>query len=117
MRARGDILVLAYAVMPDHLHLLLAPQGNVTLVDTMKHVKSFSARRINERVGERGSIWQQSYYDRVIRNETQLYAAIEYIHRNPVEDGLVHRPEDYVFSSAHPGAEVDIEAFFDQAPS
>jgi REP element-mobilizing transposase RayT len=117
MRARGDILVLAYAIMSDHLHLLLAPQGEVTLADAMKHIKSFSARRINERLDARGSIWQQSYYDRVIRNETQLYAAIEYIHRNPVEDGLVHRPEDYVFSSAHSGAEVDIDAFFDQPPS
>jgi len=78
----------------------------------MQTVKGFSAREINKGEGRSGSLWQQSYYDRVIRSEEQLRATINYLHRNPVSDGLAARPEDYEFSSAHPSATTDLGSFF-----
>ena len=104
--------VLAYAIMPNHLHLVVVPREPCTLIQVMQTVKGFSAREINKGEGRSGSLWQQSYYDRVIRSEEQLRATINYLHRNPVSDGLAARPEDYEFSSAHPSATADLGSFF-----
>jgi REP element-mobilizing transposase RayT len=111
MRRERRIFALAYAVMPDHLHLLVAPSDDLTLSEAMKAIKGFSARGINRRLGQKGSVWQEGFYDRVMRNEEQLMATIDYIHRNAVEAGLTKTPEEYVFSSAHPTADVDLDAF------
>lgn len=106
--------ILAYAVMPDHLHLLVAPRDTGSVSDIMHSIKRYAAKRINETMARHGPLWQQSFYDRVIRNEEHLRATIEYIHRNPVSAGLVSEEQQYRFSSAHPGAMSDIDAFFGQ---
>ena len=36
-----------------------------------------------------------------------LYEKLEYIHNNPVEDLIVEKPEDYLFSSARNYAGLD----------
>ncbi|MGE0056655.1 MAG: transposase [Dehalococcoidia bacterium] len=117
VQAEGRAYVLAYAVLPDHMHLLIAPRDGNSLPDLMKAIKNFSARRINKRAGLLGPVWQQSYFDRVIRTETQLFATIDYIHRNPVEAGLSATSNAYLFSSAHPESHVDIDAFFAEQSS
>ena len=43
----------------------------------------FSARRVNERAGKHGVLWQRGYYERVIRNETALDRIRAYIANNP----------------------------------
>ncbi len=111
IRFTGKAYVLAFAVMPDHLHLLLAPRGDSGLSGVMQSVKSHSAHEINRRLGLRGKVWQQGYYDRVIRDYPQLEATIHYIHQNAVEASLCNTPSEYVFSSAHPDARLDVEAF------
>ena len=92
--------VLAYAVMPDHLHVVAVPRDGETIATVMQSIKGFSSYRINRVLGRRGRLWQQSYHDHVIRTEEQLLAAIRYVERNPVEDRLVDTPEDYPYSSA-----------------
>ena len=103
--------VLAYALMPDHLHLLLVPREPFALSQVMQSIKGYSSRLINERRGKRGSVWERSYYDRVIRSERHLRQAIEYIHHNPVAAGIAAGPEDYPYSSAHCDARTDIDAW------
>src|SRR5437764_860116 len=99
VRSDARAFVLAYVIMPNHLHMVVAPREARTLVQIMQVVKGFSSREINRAEGKSGSLWQQSYYDRVIRSEAQLRATIDYLHRNPVAEGLTARPEDYEFSS------------------
>ncbi|HLF72644.1 MAG TPA: transposase [Dehalococcoidia bacterium] len=109
---RERAFVLAYAIMPDHFHALIAPRAPFTVSQVMQSLKGFASREVNRLNDTKGPIWQQSYYDRIIRDERQLADTIEYIHMNPVKDGLVARPEDYRFSSAAPDAETDLEAYF-----
>jgi REP element-mobilizing transposase RayT len=45
--------------------------------------KTFSARRLNERAGKRGVLWQRGYYEHVIRNEKALDRIRAYIANNP----------------------------------
>jgi REP element-mobilizing transposase RayT len=104
--------VLAYAVMPDHLHLLLVPRGEHTVSTIMHSIKSYSAREIQRRNGHKGSVWQASFLDRIILGDAHLSATLQYIVQNPVTAGLVSAPEGYRFSSAHPVAKTDNEAFW-----
>ena len=101
--------LLAYVVMPDHFHAVLVPRDSQTISSVMQSVKGYSARCLN---GEgRGSLWQQSFYDRVMRNKRHLVQTVRYIHDNPVVAGLATHPEDYQMSSAFPGAITDLETF------
>ena len=104
--------VLAYAVMPDHLHLLIVPRGDTTISSMMQQIKRFSAKEINARRAERGSIWQQSFFDRIIRDDAHLSATIAYIEHNPVSAGIVQEASEFRFSSASAGGVNDNEAFW-----
>jgi REP-associated tyrosine transposase len=103
--------VLAYAIMPDHLHLLLVPREPMDVSTVLHNLKSFSGKIINRGLERTGPVWQKNFHDRVIRNERQLETAIEYIHRNPVAAQLAARAQDYKWCSAHASARTDIEAF------
>lgn len=45
--------------------------------------KGFTAREINKRRGKRGSLWQDEYWDRLIRSEAHLIKVKDYIRNNP----------------------------------
>ena len=99
-------LLLGYVVMPNHLHLILVPSSEIPLPDIMRRFKSHTARAIGERLNSTGGVWQGRYYERALRNESDLRKALDYIHRNPLTAGLVAVPEEYRFSSygAYQGA-------------
>jgi REP element-mobilizing transposase RayT len=106
--------VLAYCVMTDHMHLLLVPRGSQTISSVMLDIKRYSAKAINERLGRRGPIWQQSFYDRMIRGDAHLSSTIAYIEGNAVAARLVKEPEEYRFSSASPEGFNDNERFWSE---
>lgn len=49
---------------------------------------------------QKRKLWMQRFDDEVIRNEKMFWTKLHYIHNNPVEAGLVRRPEDFRYSSA-----------------
>jgi|SRR3990170_4976975 len=108
---RERAYLLAYVIMPDHLHVVIAPRPPYTVSQIMQTVKGYTSRAINAKNGDRGPLWQRSFYDRMIRDEEQLGVTTRYIHGNPVTAGLVQEAEHYPFSSARPGAETDLEEF------
>ena len=108
---RERAYVLAYVVMPEHLHALLVPRDNTSISRVMQSIKGYSARIVNEKLGRRGPLWQRSFYDRMIRNEQQLLETVSYVHMNPVVAGLVKKPEEYPYSSAQQDSLVDLSVF------
>jgi REP element-mobilizing transposase RayT len=98
-REKYDYLLHAYVMMPDHLHLLLSLKelGNVSII--MRDFKSHTAQMINKALNRKGTLWQQGFYDHVIRDERDFVKRINYIHKNPVTSELVEDLEDYKFSS------------------
>jgi putative transposase len=47
------------------------------------------------------SLWQERFWDHVIRDADDLWHHFVYVHYNPVKHGLVDRPEDWPHSSFH----------------
>jgi len=110
-RSAEHSFILAYAILPDHLHLLLVPREPQSVSTVMHNLKSFAAKAVNRALDRQGTVWQQSFYDRVIRSDSHLEATVEYIHRNPVEAGIAQCPEEFAWCSAHPTARTDVEKF------
>jgi len=98
--------LLAWVVMPNHVHVLFEPIDAWTVAKIVASWKKFTAREICDQLRGHGEdvispVWYREYWDRYIRDETHLRKAIEYIHLNPVKAHLVSKPEDWRWSSAH----------------
>ena len=87
--------VLAWVVMPNHVHVLIGVFPNWPLRSLVKSWKSYTARAINDRLGRRGALWQADYFDRFIRDDAHLRSEIDYIEDNPVKAGLVACAADW----------------------
>ncbi len=112
--------LLAYCVMPNHVHVLFqpidvvcneenyvaldeveCPDGQSPLARIMHSLKSYTANEANRILGRSGRFWQPESYDHWVRDDDELERIIDYIIYNPVNAGLVARPYEWFFSSAH----------------
>ena len=97
---QARIHLYAVVVMPDHVHLLFLPLRDAEgwpfpVVDILQCLKSATAHRINKLLGISGPLWEEESFDHVSRSDESLKEKCEYIRQNPVEAGLVKRPEEY----------------------
>ncbi len=86
--------MIALVVMPNHVHTLFQPIDPFSMVEILKSWKSFSARQANRILGRQGTLWQDEYWDRLIRSEAHFYRVIRYIQENPARANL--REGEYV---------------------
>lgn len=113
--------LLAYVVMPSHVHWLFHPVGQASNLPeklasqagSLRHsprtpreiimhsMKSYTSNECNKVLKRTGQFWQDESYDHWVRDEDELLRIIEYIEQNPVKAGLVGTAEEYCFSSAH----------------
>jgi REP element-mobilizing transposase RayT len=100
--------VLAFVVMPDHVHALLQPPDDVTIGEVLKYFKRISATSIR-RLGRTGRLWEARFYDRVMRDEQELGNAVRYIHENPVKANLCGEPFDWLWSTANRSVHSDLK--------
>ena len=92
--------LIAWCVMPNHVHGLIETWENWPLANIVHSWKSYTAHEANQALGRSGTFWFREYHDRFIRDERHLANAVEYIERNPVKAGLVGAPEEWRWSSA-----------------
>jgi putative transposase len=88
MRQEYRFLVIGYVVMPEHVHLLLSEPDKQSLACALQAVKISLAKRLAER-----PFWQRRYYDFNVYTTGKQWEKLGYMHRNPVERGLVDEPE------------------------
>ena len=81
--------LLAWAVMPNHVHAVLRPRDGHELFEVMHSVKSWTAKQANALLGRTGEFWQVEYYDHVVRDADDLRAQCRYAYENPDRAGLV----------------------------
>ena len=76
-------VLLALVVMPNHVHALLTPTEGHDVVATIGRIKGFTASRINKMINASGEFWQRDCFDRILRNEMDFDAKLDYIINNP----------------------------------
>ena len=96
-RKKYNLCVYGYVVMPEHVHMLVNEPEQDTLAKAIQSLKQSVARTLALRADT--PFWQARYYDFNVWSERKFKEKLRYIHRNPVERGLVDRPEDWPWSS------------------
>jgi len=77
-----------FAIMPNHVHVLARFCPNTDAHRTLKAWKGVSARRINSLLSRKGALWQEGYWDRLIRSAAHWETVRSYILENPAKAGL-----------------------------
>lgn len=81
-------LLLAWSIMPNHVHVVLHPTGGHALPEIMHTIKSWTAKAANKLLRRDGGFWQQESYDHLIRDEEDLRNQTAYAFENPENAGL-----------------------------
>ncbi len=96
---RFDVEMLAWVILPDHLHLIVDPKMH-DLSKVMKIIKQDFGLQYRQRIGVRtGRVWQLRFWDHIIRDQEDMNRHLDYIHYNPVKHGYAKAPADYAHSS------------------
>ena len=74
--------LLAWSVMPNHVHALVEILPGYTLTQVLHTWKSYTAHAANRALGRSGAFWQVEYWDRYIRDQEHLRNTAQYIHGN-----------------------------------
>ena len=94
IRDKHGLLVYAYCLMPDHVHLLAAMTSRESITGAIRAWKSLCYRERHRR-GDSARFWQRCFYDHDIRDDEGLFDVATYVLENPVRAGLVKNFHDY----------------------
>jgi REP element-mobilizing transposase RayT len=94
--------LLAWVVMPNHVHAVIRPRPSRNLSRILQSWKGYTGHEAN-RLLRRASqpFWQSESYDHLTRDDDDLYRYCHYTTSNPVNAGLCAHPEDWKWSSLY----------------
>lgn len=95
---RYDARLHAYCWMTNHVHMA-AQVGDVRLGRLMHAVATSYARRKQKQIPTTGHLFERRYRAILVDNDAYWLTLVRYIHRNPIEAGIVADPADYRWSS------------------
>ena len=100
-RARHEVELLAWCLMPNHWHLLVRAATVPALPAFMRWLTLAHSRRWQAMHGEVGvgTLYQGRYRSHPVDSDGHLLTVVRYIERNPVRAGLVERAADWPWSS------------------
>jgi putative transposase len=118
-------IIYAYVIMNNHVHLIASADEGYNLSDILRDMKKFSSKKLLKAIeengqesrkrwmlwlfrsnGERNSnnvkyqFWQQDNHPVCLETNVMIDQRLNYLHNNPVAEGIVEEPEHYVYSSA-----------------
>ena len=97
MRYEGHFWVYAYAVMPDHVHLVIRVRGQgLALSRIIAKLRSSISREVRRHTPD--FAWQRGYYEWIVRAEHDCHETIQYVLQNPLRAGIVGPGERYRYS-------------------
>jgi len=121
---KKGLVIHAWCIMPSHLHLIVSKQGDETLSGIIRDFKKFASKAIIQEINsinesrrpwllkefkiagthikriKKYKVWQDGNHPVELDTNKMLDQRLDYLHNNPVEQGIVFRAEDYCYSSA-----------------
>ncbi len=93
-----NLKVSAYCLMSNHYHLLVqTPEGNLSRC--MRHLNGVYTQRFNRKHNHDGQLFRGRYKAVLVDEDSHLLELLRYIHRNPLEAGMVSELAVYQWSS------------------
>jgi len=123
--------IYAYVIMPSHIHMLCRSTTDENLASIIRDFKKFTSKRAVKLVMEgresrrewlleifkescehlkreqKYKVWQDGYHGKELISNKFIYQKLNYIHQNPVTDGIVEKASDYYYSSARNYADLE----------
>ena len=96
---RFECSVHAYALMGNHVHLLLTASCGKGTASLMQALADCHARYMLEAHDRTGALWEDGFEASPVHVRRHVLACMRYIELNPVMARLTRRPEDYRWSS------------------
>jgi putative transposase len=97
-RKKNRLKLHAFVVMPDHLHLLLTPEPEISLEKAMQYIKGNFSFRLKSQL----DVWERSFTNHRVTDKQDYTTHLTYIHQNPIRANLTTQPELHPYSSANP---------------
>jgi len=91
--------VLAYCLMPTHVHFILRQRKRSGIATFMSNVLNSYSRYFNIKHKRKGPLWVGKFKNVMIESDDQLWHLSRYVHLNPVTSYLTDKAEDWNFSS------------------
>lgn len=91
--------IVAYCLMPTHIHLLLKQIADDGISKYMAKVLNSYTRYFNLKHHRKGPLWEGHFKNVLVDSDEQLLHLTRYIHLNPTSADLVKKPEDWTYSS------------------
>ena len=83
-------------IMPDHVHLFVCGDPQFVLATWVGALKQSLAMAANQSKAH-GQIWQESFFDHLLRSDESMSQKWNYIRENALRAGLVDRDEDWPY--------------------
>jgi putative transposase len=98
--AAGKFVIHDFVVMPDHVHLLMTLDSEMSIEKAMQLIKGGYSYRLKKELGYSGEIWR-GFSEVRVNDRASFLAHRDYIYRNPVEAGLVDLAEKFPYCSLY----------------
>ena len=118
------LLIHAYAIMPSHLHLIVSSKEEHSIASTIRDFKKFTSGQLIKNIkeisesrrewllnkfsyaanrvkrGKNYKVWKDGFHPVQLETTEMMEQRLNYVHENPVNDGITSSAEAYVYSSA-----------------
>lgn len=91
--------IVAYCIMPTHMHLILKQNVDGGIENFMKQISHSYAKYFNLKYNRKGPLWEGRYKNILIGRDEYLIHLTRYLHLNPASAFLVSKPEEWKYSS------------------
>ena len=98
-RKEYNLSIVAYCLMPNHVHFIAIPLDGASLAQTFKLSHMRYSQYFNNKHCAKGQLWQGRYYSCVL-DEKHFQAAVRYVENNPVRASLAKKAQEWQWSSA-----------------
>ena len=132
------LIVHAYVIMTNHVHLIISARENESIPDIMRDFKTFTSKALLKEIqsakesrrkwllnkfkqeanrrkrGQNYKLWQDGFHPIELLSSAMAEQKLQCIHNNPVVERIVDEAVDYIYSSArqYAGEAVELEVVF-----
>jgi len=99
VKARYDIKIFTYCLMPNHFHMVVVPVQAEELSKGMQWLMTSHVRRYHRHYESSGHVWHGRFKSFIIQEDNHLLTVLRYVEGNPVRAGLVNSAKDWLWSS------------------
>lgn len=94
-----QLTMIAYSLLPNHYHFLTRQDGEYRAGLLPQYVFNSYSKAYNKRYDHSGTLFEDNYKVKPVLKSAHLLHLCRYIHGNPVKDGLVADPADWIYSN------------------